>query len=85
MIQAKRHQIAHFGFADAHDGVRTAPIDLDRSIGLRDGAAGEHDVVDIPSDFARSFRLQDPRVAHADDSGGVLQIVKRDAQPVDGT
>ena len=39
--------------------------------------------MDIPRDFPGIFRLQDPRVAHADDLCRVLQVMKSDPQPID--
>ena len=57
VIQAQRDQIGDIGFAHTHDRVSAAPVDFDGSVGLRDGAAGEHDVVDIARDFPGIFWL----------------------------
>ena len=67
VIQTQSDQIGDIRFAHTHDRVCAAPIDLHGSIGLRNGATGEHDVVDISRDFSGIFRLQNPRVAHSDD------------------
>ena len=57
VMQAHCDQVGDIGFAHAHDRVRTAPVDFHGSVGLRDGAAGEHDVVDIARDFPGIFWL----------------------------
>jgi transposase, IS5 family len=67
VIQTQSDQIGDIRFAHAHDRICAAPIDLHGSIGLRNGATGEHDVVDVSRDFPGIFRLQNPRVAHSDD------------------
>ena len=83
MVQAQCYQIGHVRFANAHNRVRATPIDLHSSIGLRNRATGEHDVVDIARDFPGIFRLQDPRVPHSDDLCRILQVMESDTQAID--
>ncbi len=67
MIEAQRDQVGDIRFAHAHDSICAPPIDFYRSIGLRNGAASEDHIVDISSYLPGILRLQNPRVAHADD------------------
>src|SRR5713101_3675406 len=59
------------------------PIDLHGSIRLRNGTTGKDHVVDISGDFTGIFRLQNPRVAHADDLCRVQQVVQSNPQTID--
>ena len=65
-MKAQVHQVRDISLAHAHYGVRAAPVNLDRAIGFGDRAACEDDVVDVAGRFPWIFRLQDPRIAHAD-------------------
>ena len=85
MLQAQRDQIGDFGFSRTHDRIRAAPINLHRSIGFRDRAAGKYDVVNVSGDFPRIFRLQNPRVTHSDDLGRIVQIMKGNTQAINGS
>jgi hypothetical protein len=59
-------QVRNIRLPDAHHGVGRAPIDLDCSIRLGNGAAGEDNVVDVAGHLPGIFRLQDPGVTHTD-------------------
>src|SRR6185312_6888802 len=85
VLHAQLDQIGDIRLADAHDRICAAPIDLHGSIGLGNGSASEHDVVDISSYFPGIFRLQNPRIPYADDLCRVQQVVKSNAQTVDGS
>jgi len=64
MLQAQRHKIGNIRLTRAHHRVSTTPIDLHRSVRLRNCAASEHHVVNISRNFPRILRLQNPRFAH---------------------
>src|SRR2546425_1149810 len=76
-------KIRFIRFAHTHDRVCAPPIDLHGSIRLRNGTTGKDHVVDIPGDFPGIFRLQNPRVAHADDLCRVQQVMQSNPQTID--
>jgi hypothetical protein len=57
VMQAESDQLGNIGLAYTHDRIRTAPINLHRSIRLGNRAAGKDNVVDIPCYFPGIFRL----------------------------
>ena len=82
MLQTEGYQIGNICFAHAHDRVRSTPINLDRPVRLRDGAAAKDHVVDVTRDFPRGFRLQNPRVTHSEDFRWDLKIMQCYAQTI---
>jgi hypothetical protein len=78
------HQPLNRGGPDAHDGIGTAPVELDLTVLFRHSTAAENDVGHIAAHFPGILWLQDPAIADGDHPGGVPQILQGDPQAVNG-
>lgn len=70
------------GCTHTHYRIGSAPVDFYRTIVFGQSTTGKYHVMHIPGNFIGFFGLKNPIVAHADDFGGIVQIVQSHPQAI---